>query len=230
MGMGIALALDCQFLNNKKENVDFNINTIKYIKEIRIPSKFNNIEFNILCDVDNTLLGKYGAAKVFGPQKGASSNQIELIEEAHTHLSNLINTNYLVSSHKLKHGGASGGVPVLLKYLFNAKLNYGTHFIFNLLDIEKKIKDADLIITGEGMLDYQSDYGKAPNEIAKLAQKHNKKVIAVCGNSEFTQHTLYTRVYRLVDYALSIHDSVQNPMKYLEIIAKKICEDIASQI
>ncbi|MFZ0709236.1 MAG: glycerate kinase, partial [Terrimicrobiaceae bacterium] len=133
-----------------------------------------------LCDVKNPLLGELGATRVFGPQKGATPEMLINLEHSLRHIADLCResgSDYSESSG----AGAAGGLGFGLLAFCQASLEPGFKAVARLTDLESKAARADLVITGEGRLDAQSLHGKAPFEIARLAERHGKPVIAFAG-------------------------------------------------
>lgn len=146
--------------------------------------KLKKITFIALRDVSNSLCGKEGSAKIFGPQKGACSQKVKLIEKALLHYAKIIKRDLNKNIKQLKGGAAAGGLAAGLYAFFGAALLDGTKYIFKLTDIEKDIKKADIIITGEGKFDRQSLFGKGFYGVSLLALKYKKPIVVICGKSE----------------------------------------------
>ena len=125
---------------------------------------------------------KEGASYIYGPQKGASAQDIKILDKNLLHIGNLIEKDIGVNVLNIKGGGAAGGLGAGMVAFFGAKLRPGVDIIFDTLGVEEKIKDADLIITGEGQFDISSTYNKAPTAIAKLGKKYNIPTIGISGS------------------------------------------------
>ncbi len=135
-------------------------------------------------DVRNPLLGPEGASKVYARQKGADDFMIKYLEMALEDLADLV-TEQLDTDHRTLPGfGAAGGLGYGLATFCRAELQPGFPLVAHTLQIEERIAASDLVITGEGRLDTQTLYGKAPTEVARLAKKHGKPVAIVCGQCE----------------------------------------------
>jgi glycerate kinase len=131
--------------------------------------------------VDNPLLGESGAAEVFAPQKGASTEQVKLLNTGLTRFAEILKTKTGKDVSNIKHGGAAGGTAAGLYGLFNARLMNGIEYFLELTKFAIALKDADLVITGEGSIDEQTLQGKAPFGVAVQAKKSGKPVIALSG-------------------------------------------------
>ncbi len=144
--------------------------------------------FRVACDVSNPLYGPLGAAHVFGPQKGASEEEVLYLDRGLRHFARIASA-YTGSSNKadaaqIPGAGAAGGLGYAFLHFLNGSLESGVTLIMEALNLEEAVSRADLIITGEGKIDNQTFMGKAPAGIARLAKKHHKKIIAFCGTAD----------------------------------------------
>ena len=135
-----------------------------------------------MCDIDNPLYGKDGAAYVFSPQKGASSKMVSELDNNLIHLADMVNKDLGFSSWDFKGAGAAGGMGYGMKAFMGSDIQMGIETLLDIINFDDLIKDADYIFTGEGKLDHQSLRGKVVIGVAKRAKKQGKKVIAVVGN------------------------------------------------
>ncbi len=184
-GVGVAKALGIKFLKDDGSEVSNNVEDFINIKTISmesVNSKITDIDIEVACDVTNTLCGKEGASYIYGPQKGASRHQIEILDNNLMHLSNVIKNDIGKDVLNLEGGGAAGGMGAGMVAFFSATLRPGVDIIFDTLDVEEKIAGANLIITGEGQFDISSTYNKAPTAIAKLGMKRNIPSIGISGS------------------------------------------------
>ena len=184
-GIGVAKAVGIKFLDSKNNEVGNNVSNFINIKKINLDkfnSHLNDIKFEVACDVTNILCGKEGASYIYGPQNGASAQDIKILDKNLLHIGNLIEKDLGVNVLNIKGGGAAGGLGAGMVAFFGAKLRPGVDIIFDTLGVEEKIKDADLIITGEGQFDISSTYNKAPTAIAKLGKKYNIPTIGISGS------------------------------------------------
>ena len=183
-GIGMASAFGVKFLDeNCKElkPVPSNLNKIVTIDSTQLDSRIREIEIIIMCDVQNPLLGPEGATYVFGLQKGITSENMQQVEDGMEHYIDLVETVLSVSVKNCPGAGAAGGLGAGMMAFTNATLKMGIQSIIEILEIEHKIKDADLVITGEGMMDSQSAYGKVASGIGGVAKKHQVPCIAIVG-------------------------------------------------
>ena len=141
------------------------------------------LSFRVACDVKNPLCGENGASAVFGPQKGATPEMVKELDEALAHFAAIFQSNNPNnrSIEQFPGSGAAGGLGFGFKAFLDAELVPGVELILNETHLEDVIRDADVVITGEGRLDGQTVMGKAPIGVAKLAKKHGKRVLAFSG-------------------------------------------------
>lgn len=144
-------------------------------------SRLKDCEIILLCDVNNKLLGKNGAATVFGPQKGASKKEVALLEKCLYQLNKIVKKDLKVDMNSFKHGGTAGGVAAGMAAFMNAKLVSGISYYLDLVSFDSELKNADLVITAEGALDAQTLEGKGPFGVAEKAIHHKIPVIALGG-------------------------------------------------
>jgi glycerate 2-kinase len=140
-----------------------------------------NVEVTVLCDVTNPLIGPNGAARIFGPQKGATPAMVETLEANLTHFAEIIYRDLGLDVADLPGGGAAGGLGAGLVAFLKARLASGGATLIDLLGYEKKLADVDLVITGEGKLDGQTTGGKAVQSIAQAAARAGVPVVALAG-------------------------------------------------
>mgnify|MGYP002573133606 CR=1 FL=1 len=134
-----------------------------------------------MCDIDNPLYGPTGAAYVFSPQKGASPEEVELLDRGLRHLAKMIKQDLKVDVSNIPGGGAAGGIGAGVVAFLNAQLRMGIETVLDTVHFESMIKDADMILTGEGKLDGQSLRGKVIAGVTHRAKKAGVPVVAVVG-------------------------------------------------
>lgn len=183
-GIGMLSALGLEFLDRNGKNVPFGAKGLELLTEIRTDNALKELKectFKVACDVKNPLCGETGCSAVFGPQKGATSEMIEKMDKWLCNYAELTKAILPSSDPDLPGSGAAGGLGFALRSYLGAELTPGIDLIMKATGLEAYIKDADIVITGEGRLDGQSYMGKAPVGVAKLAKKYGKPVIAFAG-------------------------------------------------
>ena len=186
-GTGMLAAMGVSFLDKEGRTVDPCGKTLKSIDKIDPTSMFSslkNISFTIICDVDNPFCGENGAAYVFAPQKGASSDEVRELDEGLCHYRELILRQFGKDINLQAGAGAAGGMAGGLLPFLNVKLMPGSPTVLRLLGFENVIKEASLVVTGEGKVDRQTCMGKALQGILDLSKKHQIPVVAIGGAVE----------------------------------------------
>ena len=204
------------------------ITDIKGINTELLQQKFKEIHITILCDVDNPICGPKGAAPVFAPQKGASPEQVVMLDNQLCLWSALLKQHTGKDVTRLKHGGAAGGITAAMHALLNTQLISGSEYCLTLSHFHDNLLQAGIVITGEGKIDIQSFYGKIPGTVATLCLQQNVPVYAVVGLAEKQVLTRFDKVFTMSQYARSIQDSIKNAPYYLKIIAQAIVDALYS--
>ena len=177
-------ALGYEFADKNGNSVSMGAKGLKNLYKIKTDNVIPELKecvFNIACDVTNPLCGEKGCSAVFGPQKGATPQMIKDMDAWLENYAKLAKTVSGKADKDYKGAGAAGGLGFAFLAFTNATLNSGIEIVLKEIDIESDIKNADIVVTGEGRLDSQTVMGKAPIGVAKLAKKYGKKVIAFSG-------------------------------------------------
>lgn len=183
-GMGMLRSLGARFFDEdgiEISNGPIGIIDLETIDLDNFDARLKECTFQIACDVDNPLCGERGSARVFAPQKGASPKQVEELDKLLGKYHEVTKKVIPDANDTIEGAGAAGGLGYALKNYLNAELKPGIEIILEMLGADELIKNSDLIITGEGKMDFQTSMGKTPVGIANAAKKYNKKVIAFCG-------------------------------------------------
>lgn len=183
-GAGMLKALGYELLDEEGKPIPPGAEGLSHLKQIRtdkVRPELYECTFYIACDVTNPLCGENGCSAVFGPQKGADPDMIEKMDGWLLHFAGLTEKLRPGISRNHPGAGAAGGLGFAFLAYTNAKLESGVQMVLRESGMEEHIRDADLVITGEGKLDGQTAMGKAPIGVAKLAKRHNKPVIAFSG-------------------------------------------------
>jgi glycerate kinase len=200
-GAGMLLALGAKLFNESNEELPQGGGALRKLHSIDISSldeRLKESKFRVACDVTNPLVGPKGASFVYGPQKGADPDMANELDKCLTVWGNKIKEFLGVDVLDLPGAGAAGGIGAALFAFFNAELLPGFEIISNAASLEEEIKQADLVITGEGKLDFQTQFGKTPHGVAELAKKHNIPVIAVSGTLGDNYQDLYNKGFAVI--------------------------------
>lgn len=183
-GAGMAQALGYQLQDRRGQPIERGGGHLIKLDSIdgsgRHP-RLSQVNVYVACDVNNPLCGPSGAAAVYGPQKGASKEDILILDHALTHFAHIIDRDLKVDLMGVAGAGAAGGLAGGLMAFAGAKLEKGLELIATLCNLPQYIAQADLVITGEGSLDAQSCFGKTPVGLAQLASPHGVPVLALGG-------------------------------------------------
>lgn len=183
-GIGMLQALGYEFLDKSGDQVPFGAKGLSLIEKIsdeNVLPQLKECIFKVACDVTNPLCGELGCSAVFGPQKGASPDMIWDMDIWLSDYAKLTQAKYPNANMNQAGTGAAGGLGFAFLSYMNATLESGVKIVLEETKLESYIKDADIVVTGEGRLDGQTIMGKAPIGVAQMAKKYGKKVIAFSG-------------------------------------------------
>jgi len=231
-GTGMASALGVKF-------------TDKYVNEIRqgggalaalagidisgLDQRLKSCEITVAADVTNPLTGLQGATKVYASQKGATGKEVEMLENNLRHYAEMLRRHMNVDVEMIAGAGAAGGLGAGLIVFANAKIEKGFDVVSRMVGLEDKIKEADLVITGEGKIDHQTQFGKVAFGVATLAKKHHKPVVALTGIRGEGYQELYRKGFDLIlpisEEPLSLSESLKNAGQLLQNAAERLAKD-----
>ena len=230
-GMGLLSALGVKFYDSQENEllgIGESLINVNRIDISNLDKNLENIKFIVANDVKNPLYGPNGAAYVYAKQKGANKQMIKELDEGLKNFAGVVEKQFNVDALKMIGGGSGGGLGFSLKVFLNAKLENGFNVVKRYIRLEKKIKEADLIITGEGSLDGQTKEGKGPLGVAKLAKKYDKPVLAICGKIEKDiSFKEIDKMYSIVEFAkdLDVSHLIKNGYTHLKSISENISLD-----
>lgn len=185
-GAGMAQALGVRFLDSNECEIDVCGGNLHEIRKIDISQmnpdiKSKNVNIRVACDVKNPICGENGASHVFARQKGASEEMIHALDYELSCFAKAIESDLGIDVTELEGGGAAGGLGAGLYAFCGGKLQSGFSIIADILNLDEKIKSADLVITGEGRTDSQTAFGKLPVGIGQIAKKYNIPCVIISG-------------------------------------------------
>lgn len=183
-GVGMLQALGYDFLDkdgNQIKHGAIGLKDLVQIKDDKAIPELKDCEFHIACDVTNPLCGEQGCSVIFGPQKGATEQMIKDMDHWLADYAKIAKESFTKADADKPGTGAAGGLGFAFLTFTNATLKSGVDLILHETKLEEEIKDADIVITGEGCLDAQTAMGKAPIGVAKLAKKYGKLVLGFSG-------------------------------------------------
>ena len=183
-GAGFIQALGGRLLDENGDDLSYGGGALAKLHTIdlsNLDERLKYVSVEVACDVNNPLCGKEGASYVFGPQKGATREMIEILDQNLSHYAEVIKEQLGKDVISKAGAGAAGGLGAGLMAFLDVKLKSGIEMVIEYANLEEKVRDADMVWTGEGSIDFQTQYGKTPVGVAMIAKKYNKPVIALAG-------------------------------------------------
>jgi len=187
-GAGMAQALGVKLLDEQGQDIPYGAAGLAKLDRIDTSSldrRLAGVEILVACDVDNPLTGPRGAARVYGPQKGADPQMVEELDEILERFAAILHRDVGVAVKDTPGAGAAGGLGAGLMAFLKGRLAPGVELVLAALKLEERLREgADLVITGEGAINGQTVFGKAPIGVAKLAKRYHIPVVAIAGSIE----------------------------------------------
>lgn len=228
-GMGMASALGIRFLDRYGNAIGQgggSLDRLVHIDMSCINPGIRDIELLAACDVDNPLCGEKGASRVYGPQKGATQKMVEILDQNLLHYAGKIKELLSIDVLDMKGAGAAGGLGAGLVAFCGAKLVKGVDLVLDSLDFDEKVKDADIVITGEGRIDEQTVHGKVPVGVAARAKKYGKPVFAIAGFADQGAEQVYLHgidaVISSIVGPMSLDNAIRQSPKLIEGAAERL--------
>lgn len=231
-GMGMAQALGYRLLDSSGDPLGFGgkeLVRLSSIDDAGINSKLLSTTIEVASDVDNPLYGKKGAAYVYGPQKGAGPEMVKDLDEGLKNYAQVVARDLKKDIAGLPGAGAAGGLGAGLAAFAGGILKPGTDIVIETTGLEDKIKDADLIITGEGAMDDQTFYGKSAYGVAKLALKYSIPVITINGsvlsdrnNIDEKNSSLFSGNFSIINRPMTLEEAIRDAEELLSGAAAEI--------
>ena len=207
-GIGMLSALGYKFYDKNNNECIHGINAlskINWIDDSYLNENLKNAKFTLISDVENILCGQEGATYVFSKQKGLKEENFQIVDDYVNKFTRIVYNKYNTNYSNILGSGAAGGLAYGFLTFTNSEIKKGSDFMIEYLEIEEKIKEIDIVITGEGKLDLQSFMGKAPIEIARVAKKYKKNVVFLAGTIVDKEiGTLDTNIKGIIDASFSI--------------------------
>ena len=210
-GFGLARCLGFRFLANDDRELTGPVSDLLDLARIVSPNELSLPQLIAACDVTNPLLGPNGATRTFGAQKGATPEQIEILERSLARLADVAARTFGRDRRTEPGAGAAGGLGYGLLTFCNATIRSGFEVVADLVDLRKRIARADIVITGEGKLDHQTLAGKGPAGVARMARAEGKRVFAIVGQAsdDAAARELFDQVMTLDDKSTNYRETAQ---------------------
>ena len=227
-GAGMLQALGMKFMDKEDKALSPGggfLSELEKIDTTVFDERISECQFIIACDVENPFVGPSGASFVFGPQKGATLEMVELLDANLLKFADLVEKMTGHSLHHKEGAGAAGGAGGAFQAFFPAETKQGIDVVLEAISFEKHLKDTDIIFTGEGKSDVQTLSGKTPFGIATAAHRARKPVILISGaideESRALLSPLFTELYAIADGTVSTEESIEKAFHYLQLKTKQ---------
>ncbi|MEI0487904.1 glycerate kinase [Brachyspira pulli] len=231
-GIGMANALGYKFLdenNNELEAIAENMIKVASIDDSNVDKRIFDIKINVACDVKNPLYGENGATAIYGKQKGVTDESFDILDNGLKNIARIVKEKFNKEIDHIEGSGAAGGLGGGLVAFCNAELKSGIDAVLDIIDFEDKIKDASLIITGEGAIDGQTKKGKVPVGVARRANKI--PVIAIVGDIRDGAEAVYdmgiVSIMPALKRAMPLDEAIKNSKTLIEDAAERACRFIS---
>lgn len=232
-GAGMMQALGARLLNKQGEQIGFGGGALPELDRIDISHLDRRIpqcRFEVACDVTNPLTGSQGASAIFGPQKGATPELVQQLDRALTHYAEIIRRDLDIDVLNIPGGGAAGGMGAALHAFCQAELRRGIEIVTEALGLAEQVKDATLVITGEGRIDSQTINGKVPIGVAKVAKRFNKPVIGIAGSLTADVGVVHQHgvdaVFSVLYSICSLEEALDNAGQNVRMTARNIAASL----
>jgi glycerate 2-kinase len=195
-----------------------------------LDARVRETEFHIACDVDNPLVGPRGASAVFGPQKGATPDMVRQLDAALAHFADVIRRDLGQDVAQLPGAGAGGGIAAAMVVFLQGQLRPGIEIVTEAVGLDAAVRDADLVVTGEGRIDGQTVNGKTPMGVAKVARRNGKPVVAIGGSLARDADAVYTEGIEVVVAAVARPCSVAEALGAADENLRRAARNLAAAL
>lgn len=228
-GAGMMQALGARLLDENRQALPPGgaaLAQLAYIDLSGVDPRLQQVNITAACDVDNPLCGANGASAVFGPQKGATPEMVTQLDAALRHYGTLLEQATGREIINAPGAGAAGGMGAALLGMLNARLRPGIEIVIETLQLEEALRDADLVITGEGRLDSQSIHGKTPIGVARVAKRFGLPVIGIAGSLSKDYQVVHQHgidaAFSVLDRVVSLEEALAEAADNLEVTARNV--------
>lgn len=222
-GAGMAQALGVKFLDDNNIQVAVGggqLDQIRIIDTASLDKRLKKVEIMIASDVNNSLCGVNGASYIFGPQKGATPQMVQQLDQNLSHFAEVVESALKLSKQNIPGAGAAGGLGFGLMAFAGASIHSGVEIVIEQTQLAEKIAQAEYVFTGEGKIDFQTKFGKTPFGVAQVAKRLNKPVIAFSGLVGDGIDELYdlgfSQIIGINPPNFDLEDAMQNAERHLE--------------
>lgn len=216
-GAGMIMSLGGRLLDKDEQMIEPTGEGLRDLVTIDISQmhpRIKEVSFKVACDVDNPLTGPNGASYIYGPQKGGTPPILEQLDQNLRHFAKIVRKQMNQDIDSPSGAGAAGGLGAGLLGFLNADLQSGGELLVEILKLEDSVKDADLLITGEGGINHQTRFGKTPVAVSRMGKKYHVPTIALTGSLNEGYETVYeegiTAVFSIVPQLASLETALEN--------------------
>lgn len=227
-GMGAMSALGVKFFDSEGYLLDGKGENLEYVADIDLtgmPSSISECDFTIMCDVDNPLLGEKGATYTFGAQKGGTEEMLARLEAGMTNYAIHLEQKFNTTVSNIKGGGAAGGLGTAFKIFLNANIKSGIETVLDIVGFDTLLHSVDLVVTGEGSIDWQSAFGKATSGVGMRCKERGVPVIAIVGRIGEGFEKMYElgidSIMAITDKTMSLEYAMENAHSLYEQAAER---------
>lgn len=228
-GAGVIQALGGKLLDEEGNELGFGGGELGKLNTIDLSNfdpRLKDVVIEVACDVSNPLCGESGASNVYGPQKGATKEMVSILDNNLRHYAEIIKKQIGKDVLNVPGAGAAGGLGAGLMAFLNGSLKKGIEMVIEYAGLEEKVKGADMVWTGEGSIDSQTQYGKTPLGVATIAKKYNKPVIALAGRVGDGIEVLFEKgidsIFGITKGATSLEEALAKGQENIEKTSENI--------
>ncbi|MCW2480624.1 glycerate kinase [Candidatus Symbiopectobacterium sp. NZEC135] len=232
-GAGMAQALGAKLLDAQGESIGFGggaLDALKRVDVSELDQRIKRCRFEVACDVTNPLTGRLGASAVFGPQKGATPAMIVQLDNALKQYAEVIRHSLDIDVDQVPGSGAAGGMGAALLAFCGAELRQGIEIVTEALGLDELVRDASLVITGEGRIDSQTVHGKVPIGVARVAKRYNKPVVGIAGSLTADVGVVHEHgldaVFSVLYNICSLEEALDNAAANVRMTARNVAATI----
>ncbi|SPL69566.1 glycerate kinase family protein [Acinetobacter stercoris] len=234
-GAGMVQALGVKFVNQQGDVAVIGGGQLDQIQQIDISGldkRLANTEIMIACDVTNPLTGEHGASTVFGPQKGATPEMVEILDRNLKHFADIVKKQLKIDYEHVSGAGAAGGLGFGLMSFTGANMRSGVDIVIEETHLADYIAQADYVFTGEGGIDFQTGFGKTPYGVAKIAKQFGKPVFAFAGYIGEGIEELYpegfSAIFGIMDKPCDLNEALEHGAKNLQRSSENVARVLRS--
>ncbi|MBY0121351.1 glycerate kinase [Bacillus sp. S/N-304-OC-R1] len=228
-GAGMLQALGMNLLDSEGASIGYGgseLGRLMKIEDREFDNRILNSDFLIATDVQNPLIGIDGASNVFGPQKGATPEMVEILDANLEHWADLIEDKTGIRLHDKPGAGAAGGIGGAFQAFFPSVTKRGIDIVIEYSKLADHLAEASCVFTGEGQIDFQTACGKTPMGVAEAAKKVNLPVFALTGSIGYGIEVLYehgiTSVHSITNAPMTLQEAIENAEELLEKTAEQV--------